>query len=451
MSSEHLADETEGAGRLRGDVAIRADGLGKLYRVGTTQGTYRYRLLSEAVTEKVRRRSGEPGNTKRTFWALRNVSFEIGVGEVVGLIGRNGAGKSTLLKILSRITAPTEGRVSIRGRVGSLLEVGTGFHPELSGRENIFLSGAVIGMRRSEISRQFDEIVAFAGVEKFIETPIKRYSTGMYLRLAFAVAAHLQTDILLVDEVLAVGDADFQKKCLGRMAEIGSTGRTVLFVSHSMPSLLRLCPRVILLDRGGVVADGASQVVVRKYLDSGLASAAERIWAAPEEAPGDDVARLKAVRVRTETGAVTEEVDIRQRIGIEVEYWHLSANSGLRPSVNVNVTNDDGIILFVSNDFNNGEWAHRPRQPGVVQATCWIPGNFLAEGRLLVTPAISSYNPTMVHAAEPDAVTFQVVDRSTGDGVRGPYTGIWPGVVRPMLDWTIAFDPAHGLVGGDTD
>jgi lipopolysaccharide transport system ATP-binding protein len=445
MSSEDLARHSGAAGAPGCEVAIRAEGLGKLYRVGTTQGAYRYRLLSEAVAEKVKRRGAPPGEAKRTFWALRNVSFEIGVGEVVGIIGRNGAGKSTLLKILSRITAPTEGRVSIRGRVGSLLEVGTGFHPELTGRENIFLSGAVIGMRRSEIVRQLDQIIEFAGVEKFVETPIKRYSTGMYLRLAFAVAAHLETDILLVDEVLAVGDADFQKKCLGRMAEIGSTGRTVLFVSHSMPSLLRLCPRVILLDRGGVMADGASQVVVRKYLDSGLASAAERIWTVPEEAPGDDVARLKAVRVRTETGMVTEEVDIRQKIGIEVEYWHLSSSPDLRPSVNVNVTNEEGIILFVSNDFNNRQWAQRPRQPGVVQAACWIPGNFLAEGRLLVTVGVSSYNPTMVHAAEQDAVAFQVVDRSQGDGARGPYVGNWPGVVRPMLEWGVEFDPAEAV------
>lgn len=421
-----------------GPLAVRAAGVGKLYRVGATQGAYRYRLLTEGVTDKLRGRSPN-GSTKsaRTFWALRNVSFDVAEGEVVGIIGRNGAGKSTLLKILSRITAPTEGHIQVRGRVGSLLEVGTGFHPELTGRENIFLSGAVIGMRRAETVRQLDQIIDFSGVEKFIDTPIKRYSSGMYLRLAFAVAAHLQADILLVDEVLAVGDAEFQKKCLGKMAEIGATGRTVLFVSHSMPALLRLCPRVILLDRGGVVADGGSQEVVRSYLDSGLATAAERAWATVEEAPGDDVARLKTVRVRTEAGEVTEEVDIRRPIGIEVEYWHLSLDATSRPSVNIHLVNEDGIKLFVSNDFSDRLWALRQRQPGLVRATCWIPGNFLAEGRVFVTAAVSSYNPTVIHALQEEAVAFQVVDRSTGDGVRGTYVGDWPGVVRPMLRWSI--------------
>jgi lipopolysaccharide transport system ATP-binding protein len=432
-------------------VAIRAEGLGKLYRIGATKGAYRYRLLGEELADKVRRRGRPaPEAASRTFWALRNVSFEVAEGEVVGIIGRNGAGKSTLLKVLSRITPPTEGHVQIRGRVGSLLEVGTGFHPELSGRENIFLSGAVIGMRRSEIVRQLDEIVAFAGVERFLETPIKRYSSGMYLRLAFAVAAHLETDILLVDEVLAVGDAEFQKKCLGRMAEIGATGRTVLFVSHSMPSLVRLCPRIVLLDRGGVVADGSAQQVIRTYLDSGLASAAERTWATPQEAPGNDVAKLKAVRIRTESGEVRDEVDIRVPIGIEVEYWHLSEDPALRPSVNVHLINGDGVSLFVSNDFNDRQWLQRPRATGVVAATCWIPGNFLAEGQVYVTVGVSTYNPTVLHAAQEDAVAFQVVDRSTGDGARGPYTGDWPGVVRPMLRWTVKLDP-NAPMGGQPE
>jgi lipopolysaccharide transport system ATP-binding protein len=422
------------------EFAVRAEGLGKLYRVGATQGAYRYRLLGEEVAGRVRRlgrKAPEELAESRTFWALRNVDFEVAEGEVVGIIGRNGAGKSTLLKILSRITAPTEGHVQVRGRVGSLLEVGTGFHPELTGRENIFLSGAVIGMRRAEVTRQLDQIVDFAGVEKFLETPIKRYSSGMYLRLAFSVAAHLQADVLLVDEVLAVGDAEFQKKCLGRMAEIGATGRTVLFVSHSMPSLLRLCRRIVLLDRGGVVADGEAHEVVRTYLDTGLATSAERVWQGPDDAPGDKVARLKSVRVRTEAGGVVEDVDIRQPIGVEVMYWHLTDDPDLRPSVNVHLINQDGVVLFASNDFNDREWERQERSPGVIRATCWIPGNFLAEGRVHVLAAVSTYNPTVVHALEPDAVAFQVSDRSTGDGVRGEYVGDWPGVVRPMLRWSI--------------
>ena len=225
------------------------------------------------------------------------MSFDVRPGEVVGLIGRNGAGKSTLLKVLSRITDPTRGGVDLCGRVGSLLEVGTGFHPELTGRENIYLSGAILGMKRAEIRRKFDEIVAFAEVERFVDTPVKHYSSGMYLRLAFAVAAHLEPEILLVDEVLAVGDARFQRKCLDKMQDVGQRGRTVLFVSHSMPAITRLCGRAILLEDGTVVADGVSHDVVARYLNSGLGTSATREWLDPRKAPGTDVVRLCAVRV----------------------------------------------------------------------------------------------------------------------------------------------------------
>lgn len=378
------------------------------------------------------------------MWALRNVSFEVQPGERVGVIGRNGAGKSTLLKLLSRITSPTEGRAEIRGRVGSLLEVGTGFHPELTGRDNILLSGAILGMRRAEIRAKTDEIVEFAGVAAFLDTPVKRYSSGMYLRLAFAVAAHLEPDVMLVDEVLAVGDADFQRKCLGRMDEIGRTGRTVLFVSHSMPSILRLCERVILLDRGGVIADGNAQTVLRRYLDSGLGSTAERAWETPAVAPGDDVVRLKAVRVRNDVGVVNEEIDIRRPVTVEAEYWHMGDDSS-RPSVTLHFVNEDGVVLFVTSDFNDRSWLVTPRRPGVVRAQCQIPGNFLAEGRVLITAALTTVSPPRLHAIERDAVSFHVVDRSEGDGVRGMYASDWPGVVRPMLGWNV--DAADTTVG----
>jgi lipopolysaccharide transport system ATP-binding protein len=417
--------------------ALRVEGLGKQYRLGASAGGHAtYRSIREEVLRPFRRGVRAP-EQDRSFWALRNVSFEIQPGERVGIIGRNGAGKSTLLKLLARITAPTEGVAEVRGRVGSLLEVGTGFHPELSGRDNILLSGAILGMRRSEIKAKTDEIVEFAGVHAFLDTPVKRYSSGMYLRLAFAVAAHLEPEILLVDEVLAVGDAEFQKKCLGRMQEIGESGRTVLFVSHSMPSVLRLCERVILLDRGGVAADGDAQVVLRKYLDSGLGSAAERHWPSQAEAPGDDVARLKSVVVRDDRGTVAEELDIRRPVSVEVEYWHLSDDESLRPSVNLHVSNEDGVLLFVTNDFNDHSWKDRRRTPGVVRATCRIPGNFLAEGRFFVLAAVSTFTPVRIHAMEADAVSFHVVDRSTGDGVRGEFANEWPGVVRPMLEWAI--------------
>ena len=421
-----------------GPPALRVESLGKQYRLGASAGARSsYRSIREEVTRPFRRRAKRSRASARTIWALRNVSFEVQQGERVGVIGRNGAGKSTLLKLLARITVPTEGRAEIRGRVGSLLEVGTGFHPELSGRDNILLSGAILGMRRAEIRAKVDEIVDFAGVEPFLDTPVKRYSSGMYLRLAFAVAAHLEPDVMLVDEVLAVGDADFQKKCLGRMEEIGQSGRTVLFVSHSVPSILRLCERVVLLDQGGVVADGKAQAVVRRYLESGLGSAAERTWKTRDDAPGDEVALLKAVRVRNDLGVVTEEIDIRRPATVEVEYWHVAEDPSLRPAVNLHFTNEDGVLLFVSCDFNDRRWLATPRGPGVVRAQCRIPGNFLAEGRVLVMAAVSTFNPTRVHALEPDAVSFQVVDRSDGDGARGPWTRDWPGVVRPLLEWNV--------------
>ena len=265
-------------------------------------------------------RSLLPASSFEDFWALRDVNLEIKQGEVVGIIGRNGAGKSTLLKILSRITEPTKGRIHLRGRVSSLLEVGTGFHPELTGRENIFLNGAILGMTRLEIKRKFDEIVAFAGLEKFLDTPVKRYSSGMYVRLAFAVAAHLEPEILIVDEVLAVGDGEFQKKCLDKMDNVGRSGRTILFVSHNIQAITRLCNRSILMAQGQIRMDGPSDQVANVYANSGVNIAAVREWKDLKEAPGDDVARLCGVRAISEAGMPLESFDIRSTIGIELEY-----------------------------------------------------------------------------------------------------------------------------------
>jgi len=359
----------------------------------------------------------------------------------VGLIGRNGAGKSTLLKVLSRITPPTEGRIEYLGRVGSLLEVGTGFHPELTGRENVMLSGAVLGMSKAEIERKFDDIVDFAGIPKFLDTPVKRYSSGMLVRLGFSVAAHLEPEILLVDEVLAVGDAEFQKKCLGRMDELGSSGRTVIFVSHSMPAILRLCRRAVLLDKGGVVQDGPAHAVVRAYLESGSGSSALREWDSPDVAPGDDVVRLKSVRVVTDDGLIpSQEIDIRKRIGIEVEYWNLSSDPDVKPTTWLRFGNHEGVILFETLDLNNQEWWQTRRRAGIVRATCWIPGNFFAEGPVAITACVNTVNPTVWRAVEIDAVAFDVVDRSEGDGVRGEVAEDLMGVLRPMLDWTVETD-----------
>jgi lipopolysaccharide transport system ATP-binding protein len=344
---------------------------------------------------------------------------------------------------LSRITEPTTGRAELYGRVGSLLEVGTGFHPELTGRENIFLNGAIMGMSRGHIESKFDQIVDFAEVDKFIDTPVKRYSSGMYVRLAFAVAAHMDPDVLIVDEVLAVGDVDFRKKCIGKMGEVGAQGRTVLFVSHSIPSVLSLCSRAILLDGGKLVADGSPLQVTRRYLHSDSGSASERVWATPEEAPGDSMVKLHAVRAVNNEGQVQESFDIRQELFIEIEYWNLS--SPWRPTISIHFVNDDGVRLFVSNDFNNHQWWATPRQPGLVRCTCKVPGNLLAEGRIFVTVALCNYNPDMVHGYGQDAVSFEIVDRSDGDAVRGPYTGEWPGVLRPMLEWETPVDHRGAL------
>lgn len=425
--------------RHRG-TAIRAAGLGKRYLTGRTEGLFRYRSLREELSRGARRarRNGGPA---REFWALRDVSFEVAAGEAVGIIGRNGAGKSTLLKVLSGITPPSTGRAEVRGRVGSLLEVGTGFHPELTGLENIQLNGAILGMRRAELAAKVDAIVDFAGIGSFLETPVKRYSSGMYLRLAFAVAAHLEPEVLLVDEVLAVGDVEFQRKCLGRMAEIGEDGRTVIFVSHSMPAILRLCDRVILLDDGGVVADGRAHEVVRTYLDTGLGTSAERAWT-PEREPGDEVVRLTAVRVCDGDGRVADEVDVTDPVSVEVSYRHCSEDPRVRPYVSAHFYNEDGVCLFLSADFADRDWWERPRRPGLVTARCNIPGNLLAEGKVFVRVSVSSLDPTAVHVDEPDAVAFQVLDRSDGEGVRGPYANDWPGVVRPSLAWDVRTEEA---------
>jgi lipopolysaccharide transport system ATP-binding protein len=423
------------------DVAVAVEGLGKRYRISHQRE--RYGRLTEslagAVLAPFRRLGGKSRETEDWFWALRDVSFELRQGDVVGVIGRNGAGKSTLLKVLSRITEPTVGHAELHGRVGSLLEVGTGFHPELTGRENVFMSAAVLGMRRREVERKFDEIVDFAGVEQFLDTPVKRYSSGMQVRLGFAVAAHLEPEILFVDEVLAVGDAAFQAKCLGRIEEIGSSGRTVVFVSHSMPAILRLCSRALLLEKGRTIAQGPTHEVVRSYLETDLGRTSERLWSG-DDAPGDDVARLRSVRVLAPADSKGDEVDIRQPIDIEVEYLSVAPGS-LRPFVNLHFFNDEGVCLFITSDTTNRAWRSTPRGPQTVRATVRVPGNFLAEGRIIVTAAVSSINPTVVHALERDAIAFQVVDRSTGDGVRGDWAEDLPGVVRPMLDWSIETAP----------
>ena len=388
-----------------GDVAIRVEDLSKQYRIGAG-GREAYKTLRDTLTDVIMspfRRAGKllggrgvrAAELGETFWALKDVSFEIKRGEVVGIIGYNGAGKSTLLKILSRITEPTEGYADIYGRVGSLLEVGTGFHPELTGRENIYLNGAILGMKRVEIQRKFDDIVAFAELEKFIDTSVKHYSSGMYMRLAFAVAAHLEPEILLVDEVLAVGDARFQKKCLNKMQDVGQQGRTVPFVSHNMPAITRLCSRAILLDEGKVIRDGLAHQVVSTYLNTGLSTTAVREWPDPAKAPGDEVARLCAIRVRTEDGKITDTVDIRSPISIDMEYEILK--SGYVMYAHFQFFNEEGLHVFSAHDVDP-TWRRRPRPAGRWVSTAWIPGNFLSEGTIFVGAGLVAIDPD--HDAE---------------------------------------------------
>jgi lipopolysaccharide transport system ATP-binding protein len=403
--------------------AIRVERLSKRYKIGQIEP---YKALRDVICNVFQKRSED-----RYIWALKDVTFDVERGEVVGIIGRNGAGKTTLLKILSRITSPTEGCAKIYGRVGSLLEVGTGFHPELTGRENIYLNGAVLGMKKAEIERKFDEIVKFTEIEKFIDTPLKRYSSGMQVRLAFAIAAHLEPEILLVDEVLAVGDASFQKKCLNKMQDVTQEGRTVLFVSHNMPAVTRLCERVILLDQGRIVKDGPSHQVVNYYLCSDAGTTAVREWHDLSKAPGNEIVRLRAVRVHTKDGRVTDTIDIRQPVGIEMEYEVLESGHVLVP--NYHFFNEEGIHVFTSAD---NSWSKKPREKGRYSSTVWIPGNFLSEGRMIVGAAISTLDPVIVHFHERDAVAFQVVDTLEGDSARGIFGGEIPGVVRPLLKWT---------------
>ncbi|HUW96759.1 MAG TPA: ABC transporter ATP-binding protein [Anaerolineae bacterium] len=305
------------------DIAVRVENLGKRYRIGGPRAQYktvRETLMGIAAAPARRlRRLGQPAPPAETLWALRHVSFDVARGEVVGIIGRNGAGKSTLLKIVSRITEPTEGYVKIDGRVSSLLEVGTGFHPELTGRENIYLNGAILGMKRTEIDRKFDEIVAFSEIEKFLDTPVKRYSSGMYVRLAFAVAAHLEPEILLVDEVLAVGDAGFQKKCLGKMGNVAQAGRTVLFVSHNMAAITALCKRAVLLESGARHAEGSVQEVVARY-GTLLDQARTGDFTEMKDRRGSGIIRIAGIRWVDLDGRELSVLQSGQRLALEIAY-----------------------------------------------------------------------------------------------------------------------------------
>ncbi len=431
------------------DYAIKIDNLGKKYIIGH-QNQAGYKTFRDALVEKVKAAANllrhpfsDGANFSSSdyeeFWAIRDICLEIKAGERVGIIGRNGAGKSTLLKILSRITDPSAGDIRINGRVASLLEVGTGFHPELTGRENIYLNGAILGMGREEIKRKFDEIVSFSEVEKFLDTPVKRYSSGMYVRLAFAVAAHLEPEILIVDEVLAVGDAAFQKKCLGKMEDVGKSGRTVLFVSHNMGAIMRLCEKAALMDNGRLLKYAMAEDTVADYLKSGVGSPALREWE-ENEAPGNEIASLLSVAVIDESNEIKSSAAINKKIIIRMKF--LVKLSGYVLTPNFHFYNGEGVCAFVVSEVK-GEWKRKARPAGYYITEVEVPPNFLSEGTYLVGAALSTMSPLNVHFFERDAVSFQVADNDSGETARGDYSGPIPGVLRPILNWKTIFEDKY--------
>ena len=440
------------------NVAVEVNDICKLYRIGVKEQIYdnvaqsflafinsplrnfkRYRSLYKFNDVSPNNENGEGESSRNDIiWALKNISFTVNAGEKLAIVGRNGAGKSTLLKILSRVTVPTRGYAKISGRISSLLEVGTGFHPELSGRENVYLNGTILGMRKKEVDQRFDQIVDFSGIEKFIDTPVKRYSSGMRVRLAFSVAAHLEPEILIVDEVLAVGDADFQKKCLNKMDHAGKEGRTVIFVSHNMPAITRLCERAILIENGRMTNDGPAPKVVGEYLRGSSGSSAIRKWQEVDQAPGNNIVKLRKIRATTKDQETADTVDIRKFIRLEMTIDVLEGGHVLLP--NFGLVNDNADLVFVTVD-QDPVWRKKPRPVGryIIKAT--IPGNFLSEGTHYVNCHVMTLNPDRVIIREPGVIAFTVVDNLEGDSARGDYAKNMPGVVRPLLEWTTEYHP----------
>jgi len=441
------------------DVVIRVEGLGKKYSLNreqsepytalrdvfVRQAKAAGRLLNPFTLAAQFNRAKALALQERVknddeFWALKNVSFEICRGERVGIIGRNGAGKSTLLKILSRITEPTMGRVEILGRVASLLEVGTGFHPELTGRENIFLNGAILGMKRREINAKFDEIVDFAEVEQFLDLPVKRFSSGMYVRLAFAVAAHLEPEVLVVDEVLAVGDSNFQKKCLGKLDDIAERGgRTVLFVSHQMPLVASLCSRCLLIRDGTLAVDGNPSTVILNYQNAGYGGSAFVDYLHGGRMPGNDMARLLRGWIENHNHQPASEVAIQYPFSIHMVFEVLKQAAG-EPSPNFHIYDCRGNCAFVSSAQVNPS---KPIQPGIYEAVCYIPANLFNDGLYSVDLALTfTHSGIQGSFHDQHVLNFLVVDSMDNVPARlSGYRGSIPGILRPVLDWSVHTHP----------
>lgn len=421
------------------DIAIQVEHLYKQYKLGIIgTGTLSHDITrwwykvqgKEDPYQKVtvlNDRTQKDAKSNDYVWALNDINFEVKRGEVLGIVGRNGAGKSTLLKILSKVTAPTKGLIKVNGRIASLLEVGTGFHPELSGRENIYLNGAILGMSKVEIKRKFDEIVDFSGVDKYIDTPVKRYSSGMYVRLAFAVAAHLESEVLVVDEVLAVGDAEFQKKCMGKMKQVSQgEGRTVLFVSHNMTAVNTLCNSCIYLKNGGLFSEGPTDVIVDQYLSNEHQSKTAVEWADGKK-PGDDVVKLKSARIIDQGLNKIDFTSIHQTMGIEIIYEVLK--EGYCPIPNVHLYNSSGECAFVSGDQINNQRS----KIGHHRAIMWIPNDLLNDGTYVVNISISTLQPITIHLHTKEALIFEVIEDLSKRS--GDYIQKIPGVLRPKFQW----------------
>ena len=416
---------------------IRLENISKQYRIGVVQerpDTLRDLVISnvERVSRLFARRRDQYTKSPAYIWALRDISFDVDRGQVLGVIGRNGSGKSTLLKVLSRVTNPTLGYGEIHGRVGSLLEVGTGFHPELSGRENIYLNGAILGMRREEIDRKFDEIVDFSEVGKFIDTPVKRFSSGMYLRLAFSVAAHLDPEILVVDEVLAVGDAEFQRKCLGKMSDVAQEGRTVLFVSHNMSAVLRLTQETIVLNQGRMVMRAPTPEAVDHYLNMGLSKQGERFWqsdAVKEDSPFVPI----ALRLLNTAGQVVDTVNATEGFQIELVYDIKRDISGLRVGIYMMTTRGEFVFTSFDTDDPLLYEKYAVRSPGRYTSRCSIPPNLMNEGRYVLGVNASVYRIQRFFQDD-KALTF-TVDATGAPGMQWPEVRL--GHVRPNLVWNI--------------
>ena len=410
------------------NLVLKAENISKYYRLGVIgSDSFKEDLQGFWKNAFPARRNIPPKNATiapniNELWALKDINFEIMKGDVVGFVGKNGAGKSTLLKVLSRITRPSSGTIKGKGRIASLLEVGTGFHAELTGRENIFLNGEILGMHKNEIKLKFDEIVAFSGIERFLDTPVKRYSSGMYVRLAFAVAAHLESDILIVDEVLAVGDAEFQKKCLGKMKQVSTEeGKTVLFVSHNSQALKSLCTKAIYLEKGRLIDIGNTQEVITNYLKREQTYFLHKIYGHPDEAPGNEIIRIKSVELLPQYLDGSKVIDIRTPLMVEFEFWYKPTEE-IHLGVSLALNTIMGECVF-DVDSNACQYKH-----GLIKGQCLIPGDFLNNGSYFINVVFVKNTSSALYEFE-ECLSFDVEDFREHTA----WYGDWPGAVRPKF------------------